>query len=105
MEQSDGNKAGEALRTILNRLKTIKDEPVEECKKRGCFHCKNYVRREGYNQQWGMYQFYNNYCNKGVEEDKHMYMDKDCVSFELGENQYIYMSDKEKRRIERGCRI
>lgn len=104
LNQSNTSDIGSALKLILKRLNEYKDEPVEETNcKWGCLGCKNYVRKEGYNQQWGMYQFYTHYCSKGFEDKYivHTGNADDCKSWEEGENTLIYMSDKEKRKIER----
>jgi hypothetical protein len=93
---------GLAFREIINRIKNTNFDEVKEPIKWGCHYCKNYTREEGYNQQWGMYQFYNCYCNKGIK-DEYIINDgkqSNCSEFEEGENNLVYMSDKEKRRIE-----
>lgn len=93
---------GSVLRTILKRLEENSNNESKQNTKWGCLHCKHYVRKEGYNQQWGMYQFYNCYCNKGIK-DKYIINDgkqSNCDNFEEGENKLIYMSDKEKAEIE-----
>lgn len=101
-----GEEIGLALKKVLERLNEITKEPPVEKKtncKWGCLGCKNYVCVEGYNQQWGMYQFYNNYCSKGIEANYlvHTKDSEDCKFWEEGENTYIYMSEEEKRKIER----
>lgn len=65
-----------------------------------CLKCKHYTRREAYNQQWGMIQFYNNSCNKGHNGKINSYFDGvECNDFEHGENTLIFMSDKEKKML------
>lgn len=99
MEQC--KEVGEALKTIFKRLQEITpDECTDTSREYGCLYCKHYIKEEGYNQQWGMYQFYNCYCNKGIKEKYYSIIDSSkCNSYEHGDNILVYMSDKEKEDI------
>ncbi len=104
----DISKVGSALKTLLNRLKDsdfFEKTEISSCDTYGCLECKHYQRREVYNQQWGMFQFGQFKCKKQPDRnmmfhDNHYY-DKskgDCPYFERGENELIYMTEKEKRK-------
>lgn len=98
----NADKVGEALKLIIERISAFEDEPLTEEIKWGCFYCKNYIREEGYNQQWGMYAFYRCYCSKGATEDYLINNSnkENCKLFEEGENQFVYISEKEKQEIQ-----
>ena len=107
-----------AFKTILERLKNPIKEEVP-CKKYGCLECKHFQRTEGYDQQWGrlgffyykckkqpnrnMYNYENRYDIFDIEPDysPHFHNNKakgECPYFEHGENELIYMSEKEKAK-------
>lgn len=93
---------GKALKLISQRLQEIDIDETSDntCQEYGCLYCKHYVKEEGYNQQWGMYQFYNCYCKKGIEKHYSLIIDNSkCNEFEHGDNILIYMSEKEKEDI------
>lgn len=65
-----------------------------------CLNCKNNIRQEIYNQQWGMFQFYNR-CSLGVKiikDGKLNPWDIPCDKFEYGEPKIVSMTNEEKRR-------
>jgi len=91
----------------------------ETCKPYGCLECKNFRRQEGYDQQRGSFSFLYFKCKKQPDRDMHNYdntynifdiepdyssyfhYDKskgECPYFERGENDLVYMSEKEKRK-------
>lgn len=116
-----GEKVGKALKTISTRLKDINmDTDKEDCKEYGCLNCKHYQREEGYDQQWGHFAFFYSKCKKqpdrnmydhdnrytifDIEPDysPHFHYDKakgECPYYEEGENELVYMSEKEKNKI------
>ena len=116
----DPNKAGEALKLLLERLKNApnsKPDDNKACKTYGCLQCKNYQKKEGYDQEWGRFGFFYYKCKKQPNRDMcnsestHTIFDiepdyspnfhyekakGECPYFERGNNELIYMSDKEK---------
>lgn len=118
----DAKEAGRALKLLsekLNKIVNTDFKNKEPCKSYGCLECKHFQREEGYDQQWGMFGFFYYKCKK--QPDRNMYnhdntysildiepdynpnfhYDKakgECPYFERGENELIYMSEKEKKK-------
>ena len=103
----EAKSVGEAFKILLDRLRKTDLSPKETKRPEGygCLECKHYQRREVYNQQWGMFQFGQFKCKKQPERNmmfhENHYFDKskgECPYFERGENELIYMTEKEKRQ-------
>lgn len=94
---NQGKFAGEALRRVLEVLENKEVEDNTKYKNEGCLNCIYYTKEEGYNQAWGTFQFYNCYCTKGI---KKVYLNSECESFKFGDNTLVYMSNKEKKKIQ-----
>jgi hypothetical protein len=65
-----------------------------------CLNCKKNIRREVYNQQWGMFHF-SNECSIDVRIIKNGRLNPfsaPCDKFEHGEPKIIFISDKEKQK-------
>ena len=94
------SEVGRALKEILRRIREMdwQDEPIPE--RFGCLYCKHYVRKEGYDQEWGRIAFFSNYCDKGLPDNYIVkgYLNDGgaCPSFDDGDSQFIYMSEKER---------
>ena len=103
------SEAGKALKIILARIESMDSNEInnDTSQEYGCLYCSHYLRKEGYNQQWGMYQFYNCYCNKGIEKRYYppIIDESKCNEFEHGDNILIYMSEKEKEEINKSYYI
>ena len=96
-----GEDIGSALKVMYQRLIELKhDKPIKR-EPWGCLDCTHYVRNESYNQQWGMWQFYNCYCEFGIK-DKYItdYGQGNCNQFNLGDNKLNCVSEKEKLKTE-----
>jgi len=46
-----------------------------------CLHCKNFIRKEVYNQQWGMNEYWS-YCTIDMSNKN---IHADCNLFQFGE--------------------
>lgn len=103
----DTKSVGGAFKILLGRLRKsdLSPKKTERSEGYGCLECKHYQRREVYNQQWGMFQFGQFKCkkqpNRNMMFHENHYYDKskgECPYFERGENELIYMTEKEKRQ-------
>lgn len=106
-EQHNASELGKAFKTLLNRIKKeafTSDCDDNSCERYGCLVCKHFQRSELYDQQWGNSYFGLFKCKK--QPDKNMmlrenyYHDRSvekCPYFERGENELIYMSEREKK--------
>ncbi len=59
-----------------------------------CLKCKNQLKEEVYNQQWGMIQFYS-HCTLDIKKK----VSDECDEYVVGNPQIKYMSEKEKRKL------
>ena len=110
---------GEAFKVIAKRLKNYKTDDAP-CEKYGCLDCKHFQREQGYDYAHGMFGFYHHKCKKQPNRNMniientydifdikpdyspHFHYENakgECPYFECGENELIYMSEKEKQ----GC--
>lgn len=65
-----------------------------------CLNCKNNIRKEIYDGQWGMFK-YDRACLVGVriiKDGKLNPWNEPCDKFEQGDNKIINLTDEEKRR-------
>lgn len=114
---SDGASVGKALKIISERLNTLQQENSHH-ETYGCLVCKHFQRREVYDQEWGRFGFFYHKCKKQPNRNiiynyRNMYDISDiesnynpnfynhvvkveCSYFERGENELVYMSEKEK---------
>lgn len=117
IENLDAVSVGKALKTTLERLNAFRQEN-SHCKTYGCLVCKHFQRREGYDQEWGRFGFFYFKCKRQPNKDmtyncRNMYNILDiepgynpnfynhaakgkCPDFERGDNELVYMSEKEK---------
>ncbi len=86
----------------------------------GCLKCKHFQRKQGYDQQWGRVLFLYFKCKMQPDRDMHiqdnrydicdikpfrydnLHLNKPkglCLYFERGENELIYMTKEERRRL------
>lgn len=122
IENSDGASVGKALKIISERLNTLQQENSHH-ETYGCLVCKHFQRREVYDQEWGRFGFFYSKCKRQPNKDmtyncRNMYNILDiepgynpnfynhaakgkCPDFERGDNELVYMSEKEKEE----CRI
>jgi hypothetical protein len=119
MGESFNISAGEALKSICNKLRNTNwANSIEPCKTYGCLECKNFIRKEGYDQHRGcfaffcseckkqpdknMNDFYNTYTILDIEPDYNPNFHYDaakgeCPYFEQGENELLFMTTEEKQ--------
>lgn len=117
IENSDGASVGKALKIISERLNAIRQENSHH-ETYGCLVCKHFQKREVYDQEWGRFGFFYHKCKKQPNRNimynyRNMYDISDiepnynsnfynhvvkgeCSYFERGENELVYMSEKEK---------
>lgn len=108
-ELHNANKVGKTFKILLNRIKKeafSSDCEGGSCDGYGCLECKYFQRREDYDYQWGMFKFCWFKCKKRPDRNmmfnENLYYDKtkcECPYFERGENELIYMTDREKKRF------
>ena len=117
----NGSDVGKSLKILIERLSKLKNEPKPDNSHRdyGCLCCKNFCRQEGYDQQWGrfifcyfkckkqpirnMYNHDNTYDIFDIEPDysPNFHYNKakgECPYFDRGENELVYMSEREKQK-------
>lgn len=83
---------------MKNYNPTYEKENVETECSHDCLNCKFHTRKEGFDQQWGMFKFMYFSCEKG--HDVAFHVKSDCCDFEEGENTLIYMTDRKKKKYD-----